>query len=278
MEKIRVGSEAHKELFCREFIRTHDGYEPRALVWPEIDDESRQRLASLPVWSEAMRVERATALKVWRMAAIEPDPTVAEAIALQGFEEDRHATLLDLFTQRYGLPVAVRSETPRTVDPTWAFLRTEYGECLDSFFAFGLFALARDSGFFPPSLVQVFDPVMQEEARHILFFVNWLAYRRARMHADVRMLLDMRRAAAVTLQLLDRVRTAIDLGDSEQDHFTMRAHVSFGDFSVRAFLETCRAENERRLGLYDPALLRPQLVPRVADLVLRWWPAGRTSH
>jgi len=266
-----VGSEAHKELFCRTFIETHEPYDPANLAFPDIDPDSRARLLSLPIWDEAVNTERETAMKVARMTDSEPDPLVREAIALQGFEEHRHAALLDLLTQRYEIPVKRRTDAPNVEDPSWDFIRTEYGECFDAFFAFGLFAIARDSGFFPPPLVTLFDPVMQEEARHILFFVNWMAYRRARLSVDLRSLMDIRRAYAVALQMLSRVRTAFDLGGvSEQDNFTMKGHEAIGDFSIRAFLETCLRENERRLGLYDASLLRPRFAPRLARTALRF--------
>ena len=269
MGTLVVGSDEHKRLFCRTFIDTHDGYKPADIVWPEIEPESRDRLLSLPIWDEAVNTERETAEKVQRMAGAEPDPLVREAIALQGFEEGRHAALLDMLTQHVGIPVARRAAPPDCTDPTWSFIRTEYGECFDAFFAFGLFALARDSGFFPPPLVKLFDPIMQEEARHVLFFVNWIAYRRKRLPIDQRWLLDVRRAFAVSLQVLSRIRTAFDLGGTEQDNFAMKSHGSLGDFSIRAFLETCVQENERRLGIYDPQLLQPRFAPRLARLALR---------
>ena len=46
-----------------------------------------------------------------------------------------------LLTKHYGIPVAPFPPPEVPKDPTRAFLRTGYGECLDSFFAFGLFRL-----------------------------------------------------------------------------------------------------------------------------------------
>lgn len=264
-----IGSEQHKELFCRSFIETHNRFTPADIVFPEIDEDSRARLAGLPIWDEAVNTERETAEKVQRMADFELDPLVREAIALQGFEEGRHAALLDLLTQRYGIPVQRRTEPMDGEHPPWAFIRTEYGECFDAFFAFGLFAIARDSGFFPPPLVALFDPIMQEEARHVLFFVNWIAFRRARLPLDLRLLLDARRGLAFALQILSRIRTALDLGDNQQDNFAMKSHGSLGDFSLRSFLQLCLRENERRMGLYDPGLLQPRFIPAMARNGLR---------
>ena len=272
MVKPRIGTEEHKQLFCRTFIETHERYDATAVAFPDIDPASRARLLSLPIWDEAVSTERETAAKVQRMAHVESDPLMQEAIALQGFEEGRHAALLDRLTAAYGIPVQRRDDQSAPRNPAWDFTRTEYGECFDAFFAFGLFCLAKDSGFFPEPLVKLFDPIMQEEARHVLFFVNWMAYQRARRRVLARPLLDAQRGVAVALQILSRIRTAFDLGGSEQDNFAMNSHESFGEFSIRLFLETCLRENQRRLSRYDGALLRPAFVPRMATLALKLLP------
>jgi len=47
---IKVGSDAHRELFCRQFLETHELYDPAVLPWPELDDAQLDRLRSVPFW------------------------------------------------------------------------------------------------------------------------------------------------------------------------------------------------------------------------------------
>jgi len=47
---MRIGSEAHLTLLCREFIDTHDPFEPETLPWPDLDAASVAKLRGLPFW------------------------------------------------------------------------------------------------------------------------------------------------------------------------------------------------------------------------------------
>lgn len=275
MVTVRVGSDEHKRLFCREFVGTHHAYRPDELAWPELDDASLTRLRGLPFWGEAVGSERTAAARVQAMADAETDPELREAIAMQAYEEARHAELLDTMLRRYQIPFPDDpAEQPR--DPEWGFVRMGYGECFDSFFAFGLFRLASDTGFFPPPLVTVFDGVMQEEARHILFFTNWAVHRGRQLPMLRRPGFAIRRALGVGLQALGRVKTALQLRDADEgDDFTMQVPDEIGvDVSLRGLAETCLAENERRLARYDERLLRPRMVPKLVRAAMRFMPAG----
>jgi hypothetical protein len=288
MEAFRIGSEEHARLFCRTFVETHRPFRAQDIVWPEMDAESLARLKALPVWDEAARTEAATAVKVQTLGDAETDPVLKEAIALQGYEEGRHAEIIALLTKHYGISTAPFGEPEKPKNPTWTFLRTGYGECLDSFFAFGLFDIGRRSEFFHKDLIAIFDQIMQEEARHILFIVNWAAYLRARRPLPLRPVFDARRAWNIAAQAFDRVKGALQMagggnGDGgekkgTQDGFTLKSHSAFGDFKLRSFLELCLEENDRRLSIYDPRLLRPTLVPGAVRFLVKILPKSKPGH
>lgn len=262
-ESLVVGSQEHKERFCRFFIDTHVAFDPATIDWPALDEDSFKRLHSLPVWTEAIATERQATCTIQTWAPLETDPLIRQAVALQGYEEARHATIIQGLITRYEIALPSLPSPQPPVDPEWAFMRLGYSECFDAFFTFALFAIARDSGFFPAVLVDKFELVMQEEARHILFFVNWEAYRQARSPLWQRPMHLWCGALGRVLQVWHRVHSAMSVrGDK---NFTMTGHQAITmDITPRRFLALCLAENAQRLDRYDARLLRPRLVPTIA--------------
>ena len=279
-ERLAVGSTEHRRLLGRFFLETHVEYVPEQMPWPALAQDELERLRSLPFWQEAVSTENVTSNTVAAAATLEADPLVRQAIALQGFEEMRHARLLVALTSHYRIPVQSPPRfTPRSLESD--FLFAGFGECFDSFFAFGLFALARQSGFFPPALVKVFEPVMQEEARHILFFVNWVKYRRAQLPWWRRQAFCLRCAWIIVKQVASRVRTARSMGRPQSgeagssENFTLTAHRELGtEVTLHRLLGLCLVENERRMAEYDARLERPRLVPGIARILFRLLPSS----
>ena len=149
---------------------------------------------------------------------------------------------------------------------------TGYSECIDSFFAFGLFETARRSGFFPQALVETFEPVIHEEARHILFFVNWAAWYRRAMPIWRRPFFELKVFAVWLFLIWERIGIARDMGSGAQDNnFTVTGAKSVGnDINVATLIDICLDENDRRMSPYDKRLLRPVLVPALARLARRF--------
>ncbi|MEI9965187.1 MAG: hypothetical protein WDM92_11260 [Caulobacteraceae bacterium] len=180
-DRFRLGGEAHKRLFCRTLLDTFDPYRPAIIDWPQLDPAVRDRLVNLPIWDIAVQTEGKAGLRVKTYGEEIDDPLLKKAVMLNAYEESRHKVVLANLVEAYGIRLEPEPEYKRPRDPEWAFMVTGFSECIDSFFAFGLFETAKRSGFFPPELVDTFEPVIQEEGRHILFFVNWVAWHRRNM-------------------------------------------------------------------------------------------------
>ena len=277
---IVLGSEAHKRAFCRMLLDTHNPYRPSIVDWPPLDAEARDRLVSLPIWDIAMQTEGNASLRVLSYARTIADPLLREAIEVDGFEETRHKQVLSNLIAAYGIRLAPEPEYVPPKHPEWAFLLAGFCECVDTFFAFGLFALAKRSGFFPPELVDTFEPVVQEEGRHIIFFVNWVAWHRRNLVAWRRVVFAAKIISAWAFLVWERIGFARGLGgmpaeSGAQDNnfvFTGSRAIGSGSVSAAALIDICLSEHERRFAGYDQRLLRPKLMPglmRIARRLMR---------
>lgn len=273
---MRIGSPAHKELLCRSFFEAHRKYEPADLPWPALDADALALLRGIPFWTHAVQAEADAGPMITAVAARERDPLLREALELQATEETRHARLLRHMIDLYDLPCGdVHVDMP--ADVIEGFIDFGFEECLDSFGAFGLFKLARENMLVPEPLFSIFDRVMQEEAHHITFFINWFAHRQVNLGGAPRLL----RLPKSGWHYAKAIRKIVDLVRSddtpEGKDFVVTGAAAFVDnLTPYLVVEACLGENERRLAHVDRRLLVPRLIPdlaRFARMVLALLPA-----
>ncbi|MBS0559167.1 MAG: ferritin-like domain-containing protein [Proteobacteria bacterium] len=279
--ELRPGTEAHERAVARMFRETFNPYKPTIIDWPKLTPEARERLISLPIWDIAVQTEGKARLRMVSYANSVTNPQWREAIGLNGWEEGRHKVVLANLVAAYGIALEPEPAYIEPRDTEWAYLVTGFSECIDSFFAFGLFALAKRSGFFPPELVDTFEPVMQEECRHILLFANWLAAHRARLPWYKRIVFEARVAAVWAFLGWERIGIARGMDDgkakekdkpkAQDNNFTVTGSKAVSDVDVKIgeLMALCLAENERRFAGYDERLRRPTTAPFLAELLRR---------
>jgi hypothetical protein len=132
--------------------------------------------------------------------------------------------------------------------------------------------------------VETFEPVMQEEARHILFFVNWVAWHRRNLAWWRRPWFWAKVASVWVFLVRERIGLArgFDAARDEapqDNNFTLTGGkaVADVDLSIAALIDICLEENDRRLAGYDPRLLRPKVMPCLVRLMRRFVRAPRSQ-
>ena len=180
---MRGNNKLHEDRFARASRRVlsplhanlHE-YEPETLPWPELDEEALGRAARGAVLGGGLYTERRAGAIVTAFTETITDPVVKDAVELQGCEEARHAELIRVMIDEYNLDAPKRPMEDITDHIETAFKDFGYGECVDSFLGFGVFKMARNRGSCPGRCSQIFEMLMYEETRHIVFFINWMAY------------------------------------------------------------------------------------------------------
>ena len=283
--RLRPGTAAHKRAAAAMFRETFNPYKPSIIQWPQLDPAAQERLTGLPIWDIAVQTEGKARLRMLAYAQALADRDWQAAIEQNGWEEWRHKVVLSDLVRSYGIGLEPEPPYRNPRDAEWAYLVTGFSECVDSFFAFGLFELAKRSGYFPIALVDTFEPVIQEEARHILLFANWLAAHRAGLSLPRRLWFECRVLAVWAFLGWERIGFARGMdndkagdkaggkagGKPQDNNFTLNgsAAVSDVDVSVPELMAICLTENDRRFAGYDARLLRPTTTPALARLAIR---------
>lgn len=265
LPRMRVGTYEHRDLFCRTFLEGHRAYEPENLPWPTVEARYLERLRAIPFWGIARAMERKAGIMVSAFADTLQDPLIREAVALQGVEEARHARIMSTLIDRYGL-TAVEVEVQVGSATEHDFVLFGYEECVDFFMGAALFRLAREHALFPADLVDIFEDVLIEEARHTTFFINWYRYEEARAGRDRffgRHLTALRNYYHSIRQLVRSFSGVETTGFA-----AVNANDIIEGMTPMMFLEAALTENRRMLGLLDSRLIKPGLLPALAGTVL----------
>jgi hypothetical protein len=265
---MQIGSEEHKRLFCETFIASHNRYEPKDLPWPQLDDVSLARLRAIPIWTMALDIEISAGSMLEGFSKTENDLLVRDALALQGYEESRHGRMLGEMIRHYGLTVQVKE--PSKESTRRAFIHFGYDECVDSFAGFGIFKLAREARILPESLTSLFARVLEEEARHIVFFVNWIAWDRARRGLTPPYMQIVPSLVSYVAAIVRRVQGGSAMAGGNNDGSAAMGLFSdvMRDLTPAKFLRACLTENDRYMRSFDPRLLRPRVIPALGKTAL----------
>jgi hypothetical protein len=264
---MKIGSPEHRDTFCRHFLQTYTEFDPESLPWPELDEAALTRLKSVPFWEEVFYTERRAGAIVAEFVKTVRDPVMKEAVALQGFEEARHAKLIAVMIEKYGIDAAERPLEDVSDNVETRFKDFGFGECMDSFLGFGVFKIAMQSGFLPKEMFNIFETLMYEETRHIVFFVNWMAYNQAQKVVLAKAMLpftSFRYYMRALGRMVGTDKPGKELNDGKEYHPT-EAAVFLGGCSRCAFLHACCSGNRRRMGAFDKELLRPSFLPQLAE-------------
>jgi hypothetical protein len=266
---MRVGSPEHRDLFCRIFIDTHRPFEPAELPWPQLEARHVELLRAFPFWAFALSMEQEAGRMITAFARTIDDPLIREAVDVQAYEEARHGRLLETMLERYGIEI---TPLPLSTKPVSRddFLVFGFSECTDSVVGFGGFALARRKQVFPPALLDIFEHILYEEARHIVFFINWWRYEEERAGRSKPL---ARLIRAITYSVRAVMHTAQGAQGAEIAPGALNltgggSQAILEGVTPQMFLEVALAENGRMMARLDRRLLRPRIVPTLATAAL----------
>lgn len=280
MKQTKIGSYDSKKQFCSSFA---EGYNAEAtpILWPSLDSSTLALIRRIPLWARLHQEKHYAGRLVSAFANALSDSMLKEAITLQGYQEQRHYQIIESFIKAYGIPTPPLQETALPENLESAYIDLGFQESLDLLLGFGFYGLAVDAGALPEELLLHFDRLLNEEARHTVFFINWFAYHQTKLGKSWN---ELRGASPLWQQRSELLKLLMAFGkddDEENILFLLFDRLHPERLTVERFLTTCLRENKRRMDHFNDAALQPQLAPtlvRFGRSVFQFWPHRKTNR
>ncbi|MCM1984567.1 hypothetical protein [Lyngbya confervoides] len=274
MEPFILGSYSHKKLFC-ELILQGDSPNPAPLNWPELDASAQERLAEMRFWPSLykQKVHQAQTLASFSHSA--SGKLLQGAIAQIGQESQAQADFIRDLCQQYQLP-SLAPPGPSPLRGEAGFKRSLYNANLELFLGSGLLGLLRQAQYLPTPLLELWASQLQIQARHVMFLANWLVFQ-----TQVRQKPEYESFGAVAIwhqrrwlwELLQR--THRNEYDDTLPESPTQADRLLGQWTFSQILSACQHSYAVQFSAFDPRLVRPLLLPRLAQAyirMVRFWP------
>ena len=273
---MKPGTNDHRKRFCRTFLESHSPWDAEQFSWPILDIMSQECLRSIPGWTNLFQKKQQLSRVAAAYATTTNNALIRDAMTLLGQEYQRQATVLKKLISAYDIPRSATPNRPTNPELETDFIQGMHGECLDAFWRFGWFGLVQHHQTFPTELLEPWDRLLQEEARQLIFFVDWLSYQRARQRKRNLHLGGLPNLWSDRNKVLNSISAFGMKEDAEPSPLSPFLEKA----TAEEFLDTCLAENQRRMAGVDPDVPQPKLSITVAQVlreVVRLWPQRRET-
>ena len=270
--RIKLGSEDHKNLFCRTLLTTFDPYKPAIIDWPKLDQETQAKITGLPIWDIAVQTEGKAGLRVNTFGEIVTDPLLKRAIELDAFEESRHKHVLANMVEAYGIKLApepdyIKPERSRN-GPSWspAIANASTASSPSACSTWPRSPASSRTSWSTPSS----RSCRRKAATSCSSSTGWPGTA-ATCPCGAGPGSRSRFSRVWAFLIWERMGMGNDLANGQDNNFTVNGAQDLGvEITIPELMDICLAENDRRLGVYDKRLLRPDFVPFMVRLARRF--------
>lgn len=276
---MQFGSYEHRKLFCQDLIDRHIEYDPNQMPWPQLGAEALQRVQEIPLWATVLQRKRQLALVSGAVAAQIKPTLLKAAISLQAAESKRQVQLLENGMAFYQISQPQQQEwtlQPKALAPV--LMDLAFNQYLDDSILWGWFALVRERQYLPNELLDLLDPLLNEDSHHSIFFANWMAGQRFRIGHRARQVRSLGQYSGRLLGLMNQFGRYIE--DATLPQTASTTEIFLGQLSARQFLESCIKAHDQRLADHHPPLVKPHLAPQITQWLLKIlaaWPQRKPS-